>query len=62
MQLTKLDDSGIILTPHTAMEEVFINYLVEIIEAKEAKFLNEHASNLQSLVQDSQPLKVRPES
>lgn len=56
MKLIKLDDKGILLTPQTAMEENFIHYLSEMIEAKEAKFLSEHALELQSLVQVSPPL------
>lgn len=49
MKLTKLGGKGILLTPQTAMEENFIYYLSEMIEAKEAKFLSEHALELQSL-------------
>ena len=54
MQLTKIDGKGIILTPQTASEEGFIFCLIEMIEAREAKFLNDHALKLQSLVQGSQ--------
>jgi hypothetical protein len=58
MKFTKLDDKGILLTPQTAAEEIFIYYLGEMIEAKEMKFLSEHALRLRSLAQDSQPLTV----
>lgn len=58
MKFTKLNDKGILLTPQTAAEENFIYYLGEMIEAKEAKFLNNHALELQSSVQDSQPLII----
>lgn len=56
MKLTKLDDKGILLTPQTAMEENFIYYLSEMIEAKEGKFISDHALELQSLAEDSPPL------
>ena len=56
MQLTKIDGKGILLTPQTAAEESFVYCLIEMIEAREVKFLNEHAVKLQSLAQDSQPL------
>ena len=62
MQLTKLDDKGILLTPHTAMEQNFIDYLVRLIEVKEAKFLSDHALELQSLAQDSPPLTEESQS
>lgn len=57
MKITKNNDKSILLSPHTATEESFIYYLVEMIEAKEAKFLTEHASRLESLSQDYQTLK-----
>ncbi len=54
MQLKKLDGKGILLTPQTASEESFIYCLVEMIEAREAKFLSEQASRLQSLARGHQ--------
>lgn len=59
MKLTKVDDKGILLTPHTAAEESFIYCLIEMIEAREAKFMAEHASNLQSLARDCRPLTIK---
>lgn len=43
MKLTKLDNKGISLTPQTAMEEDFIWYLTELINAKN-KEVNDEAS------------------
>jgi hypothetical protein len=56
MQLTKLDNKAILLAPQTAAEESFVYCLVGMIEAREAKFIEEHALMPQSLVQGSQPL------
>jgi hypothetical protein len=57
MQVTKIDGKSVLLTPQTAAEECFVFCLLEMIEAREARFLNEYALRLQSLAQDSQPSK-----
>lgn len=59
MKLTKLDDKDILLTPQTAMEEFFIWYLTELINAKGAEVLKEIASlRLSYHSQDTQPLTI----
>jgi len=62
MNFIKNDDKSITLIPHTASDQSFIDYLVELIKAKENNFLNEHALELESLVQDSQPLTIGSQS
>jgi hypothetical protein len=57
MRLTKIDGKGILLTPRTAREQSFLDYLVEMIEARETKFLSDLDARLALLAPDSPPLK-----
>jgi hypothetical protein len=60
MQLTKLDSESILLKPHTAMDQIFLNCLVEMIEAREREIIGDLASKTELLSQDSQPLIKAP--
>lgn len=62
MQLTKMENKGIILTPQTAMEHLFIDCLVEMVEARETRFLNQHALELESLAPDVQPVIIESQA
>ena len=63
MQITKIEGKGVSLIPVTAMEEYFIWFLIELINAKNAEVLKEcDALRSQFHSQGSQPSSEGPQS
>lgn len=58
MQIIKVGEEGVLFIPLTAQERNFLDYVVDLVRAKEKQFLKDVMAKTREVVPDAQPLTI----